>query len=114
MDGGWPGKPQSPIAIQISRPRRRPEPVAAFPTRSPRAAAAALATECTRMVAILICAPVTASCSRRQVLLNASDADLIAIPTNTAKLPAATGSVGVPVAFYPATQASPISEGAVS
>jgi rubrerythrin len=49
-----------------------------------------------------------------QALLKANDADLIAIPTDAAKLPAAAGSVGIPVAFYPTTKASPISEGAVS
>jgi hypothetical protein len=49
-----------------------------------------------------------------QALLNANDPDLIAIPTDAAKLPAAAGSVGIPVAFYPTTNASPISEGAVS
>ena len=49
-----------------------------------------------------------------QALLNANDADLVAIPTDVTKLPAAVGSVGIPVAFYPTTKASPISEGAVS
>lgn len=49
-----------------------------------------------------------------QALLKADDADLIAIPTDAAKLPAAAGSVGIPVAFYPTTLASPTSEGAVS
>ncbi|WP_034260850.1 ferritin-like domain-containing protein [Actinospica robiniae] len=49
-----------------------------------------------------------------QALMNANDADLITIPTDAAKLPAAAGSVGIPVAFYPTTKASPISEGAVS
>ena len=48
-----------------------------------------------------------------QALLAGNDADLIAIPTDPAKLPAAAGSVGIPVAFYPTTLASPISEGAV-
>lgn len=48
-----------------------------------------------------------------QALLAANAADLIAIPTDPAKLPAAAGSVGIPVAFYPTTLASPISEGAV-
>jgi rubrerythrin len=49
-----------------------------------------------------------------QALLNANDADLIAIPTDASKLPAAAGSVGIPASFYPTTNASPISEGAVS
>ncbi len=49
-----------------------------------------------------------------QALLNANEADLIAIPTDAAKLPAAAGSVGIPDAFYPTTNASPTSEGAVS
>lgn len=49
-----------------------------------------------------------------QALLNANDADLVAIPTDAAKLPDAAGSVGIPDTFYPTTKASPISEGAVS
>lgn len=49
-----------------------------------------------------------------QALLNANDSSLIAIPTDAAKLPAAAGSVGIPVAFYPTSNASPTSEGAVS
>ena len=49
-----------------------------------------------------------------QALLAGGDADLIAIPAQLAKLPAAAGSVGFPDAFYPTTNASPISEGAVS
>ncbi len=49
-----------------------------------------------------------------QALLKADDADLIAIPTNVAQLPAAAGNVGIPVAFYPTSEASPTSEGAVS
>lgn len=48
-----------------------------------------------------------------QALLAGNMADLIAIPTNAAKLPAAAGSVGFPDAFYPTMSASPISEGAV-
>lgn len=39
--------------------------------------------------------------------------NLVAIPTNVAELPSATGSVGFPIAFYPTQAASPISEGAV-
>jgi rubrerythrin len=49
-----------------------------------------------------------------QALLAGGGADLIAIPTNAAKLPAAAGSVGFPDAFYSTTSASPTSEGAVS
>ena len=49
-----------------------------------------------------------------QALLAGNDADLIAIPTQPAKLPAAAGSVGFPDAFYPTTSASPTDEGAVS
>jgi rubrerythrin len=48
-----------------------------------------------------------------QALLAGNDAALIAIPTDAAKLPAAAGSVGFPYAFYPTTNASPTSEGAV-
>ncbi|MEE4545144.1 ferritin-like domain-containing protein [Streptomyces sp. V4-01] len=48
-----------------------------------------------------------------QALLAGNMANLIAIPTDVAKLPAAAGSVGFPNAFYPTTNASPISEGAV-
>jgi rubrerythrin len=49
-----------------------------------------------------------------QALLAGGAADLIAIPTDAAKLPAAAGSVGFPDAFYSTTSASPTSEGAVS
>ena len=49
-----------------------------------------------------------------QALLAGGDADLIAIPTKPASLPAAAGSVGFPAAFYSTASASPISEGAVS
>ncbi|QNA76203.1 ferritin-like domain-containing protein [Streptomyces sp. So13.3] len=48
-----------------------------------------------------------------QALLAGNLPDLIAIPTDAAKLPAAAGSVGFPDAFYPTKNASPISEGAV-
>lgn len=48
-----------------------------------------------------------------QALLAGNMSDLIAIPTDVAKLPAAAGSVGFPNAFYPTTNASPITEGAV-
>jgi rubrerythrin len=48
-----------------------------------------------------------------QALLAGNMANLIAIPTDVDKLPAAAGSAGFPNAFYPTTNASPISEGAV-
>ncbi|MDI5973314.1 transglutaminase family protein [Streptomyces sp. SL13] len=48
-----------------------------------------------------------------QALLAGSLGDLVAIPTNAAKLPSAAGSVGFPAAFYPTRSASPITEGAV-
>ena len=48
-----------------------------------------------------------------QALLAANEADLIALPPDAAKLPAAAGSVGFPDAFYPTKDASPTSEGAV-
>jgi hypothetical protein len=47
-------------------------------------------------------------------LLAAGAPQLIALsPTNVTKLPAAAGSVGIPYAFWPISQASPASEGAV-
>ncbi|AUG75689.1 hypothetical protein CFP65_0740 [Kitasatospora sp. MMS16-BH015] len=48
-----------------------------------------------------------------QALLAGNAADLITIPVDPAKLPAAAGSVGFPDAFYQTDSASPISEGAV-
>jgi rubrerythrin len=48
-----------------------------------------------------------------QALLTANMADLIAIPTDVAKLPATVGNAGIPDAFYPTKLASPITEGAV-
>lgn len=48
-----------------------------------------------------------------QALLADNLGDLVAIPTDVAKLPAAIGSVGFPNAFYPTKNASPITEGAV-
>ncbi|WP_446041331.1 ferritin-like domain-containing protein [Streptomyces sp. SID1121] len=48
-----------------------------------------------------------------QSLLASGDDSLIAIPTDVAKLPAAVGTVGIPDTFYPTTNASPITEGAV-
>ncbi|HEY3482091.1 MAG TPA: ferritin-like domain-containing protein [Streptomyces sp.] len=47
-----------------------------------------------------------------QALLAGNMPELIAIPTDVAKLPAAAGSVGFPDAFYPTRNASPITEGA--
>lgn len=46
-------------------------------------------------------------------LLAANMPELIAIPTNLAKLPAAAGSVAFPKPFEPTTMASPPAEGAV-
>ncbi|MEN8651672.1 ferritin-like domain-containing protein [Streptomyces sp. 21So2-11] len=48
-----------------------------------------------------------------QALLAAGLPELVAIPTDAAKLPAAAGEVGFPDAFYPTKDASPVSEGAV-
>ncbi|WP_254898086.1 ferritin-like domain-containing protein [Kitasatospora sp. NA04385] len=48
-----------------------------------------------------------------QALLAGNAADLITIPVDPAKLPAAAGSVGFPDAFYKTENASPIDEGAV-
>ncbi len=48
-----------------------------------------------------------------QALLKGGAADLIALPPDTAKLPAAAGSVGFPDAFYPTSKAAPVAEGAV-
>jgi Ferritin-like domain len=49
-----------------------------------------------------------------QALLNANDAQLIALPPNAADLPAAAGSVGFPQAFFPTDMARPATEGATS
>jgi Ferritin-like domain len=48
-----------------------------------------------------------------QALLKGGAPQLIALPPNAAKLPAAAGSVGFPDAFYPTSMASPVTEGAV-
>ncbi|WP_037606761.1 ferritin-like domain-containing protein [Streptacidiphilus rugosus] len=48
-----------------------------------------------------------------QALLTGGHPELITIPVDPFKLPAAAGSVGFPDAFYPTKNASPISEGAV-
>ncbi len=48
-----------------------------------------------------------------QALLADGAADLVAIPVDPAKLPAAAGSAGIPDTFCSTTDAMPISEGAV-
>jgi hypothetical protein len=48
-----------------------------------------------------------------QALLAGGAPELIAIPTDVAKLPAAAGSIGFPDSFYPTKNASPNTEGAV-
>jgi hypothetical protein len=48
-----------------------------------------------------------------KALLAGGAADLIALPPDATKLPAAAGSVGFPNAFYPTTDARPATEGAV-
>jgi hypothetical protein len=48
-----------------------------------------------------------------KALLAGGAADLITLPPDAAKLPAAAGSVGFPDAFYPTTDARPANEGAV-
>jgi hypothetical protein len=48
-----------------------------------------------------------------QALLAGNSADLIALPPDGAKLPAAAGSVGFPDSFYATDKASPADEGAV-
>jgi hypothetical protein len=48
-----------------------------------------------------------------KALVAGGAADLIALPPDAAKLPAAAGSVGFPNAFYPTTNARPATEGAV-
>jgi hypothetical protein len=48
-----------------------------------------------------------------QALVGAGAADLITLPPDAAKLPAAAGSVGFPNAFFPTTDARPANEGAV-
>lgn len=48
-----------------------------------------------------------------QALLNGGAPELITLPPNAAKLPAAAGSVGFPDAFYPTKSASPVTEGVV-
>jgi hypothetical protein len=48
-----------------------------------------------------------------KALLAGGAVDLIALPPDAAKLPAAAGSVGFPNAFYPTKDARPANEGAV-
>lgn len=48
-----------------------------------------------------------------KALLAGGAADLIALPPDAAKLPAAAGSIGFPDSFYPTTNARPATEGAV-
>ena len=48
-----------------------------------------------------------------QALLKGGHPELIALPPNAAKLPAAAGSVGFPDTFFPTRAASPATEGAV-
>lgn len=48
-----------------------------------------------------------------QSLLIGGTPELIGIPANTEKLPAAVGGAGFPDAFYPTKDASPVKEGAV-
>ncbi|MGH3867300.1 MAG: ferritin-like domain-containing protein [Pseudonocardiaceae bacterium] len=48
-----------------------------------------------------------------QALVKANEPQLIALPPDAAKLPAAAGSVGFPDSFYPSTMAVPVEEGAV-
>jgi hypothetical protein len=48
-----------------------------------------------------------------QALLKGGAPQLIALPPDAAKLPAAAGSVGFPDAFLPTTNAAPVAQGAV-
>jgi hypothetical protein len=48
-----------------------------------------------------------------QALVKGGAPQLIALPPDAAKLPAAAGSVGFPDAFYPTSMAAPVTEGAV-
>jgi hypothetical protein len=48
-----------------------------------------------------------------QALLKGGAPQLIALPPDAAKLPAAAGSVGFPDAFFPTTNAAPVAQGAV-
>ncbi|MGH3546532.1 MAG: ferritin-like domain-containing protein [Pseudonocardiaceae bacterium] len=48
-----------------------------------------------------------------QALVKANEPQLIALPPDAAKLPAAAGSVGFPDTFYSTTMAAPVDEGAI-
>ncbi len=48
-----------------------------------------------------------------QALLKGGAPQLIALPPDAAKLPAAAGSVGFPDSFFPVTNAAPVAQGAV-
>lgn len=48
-----------------------------------------------------------------QALVKANAPQLIALPPDLTKLPAAAGSVGMPDTFYPTTMAAPVEEGAI-
>ena len=48
-----------------------------------------------------------------QALLKGGAPQLIALPPDAAKLPAAAGSVGFPDSFFPTSNAAPVAEGAV-
>jgi hypothetical protein len=48
-----------------------------------------------------------------QALVKANQPQLIALPPDLTKLPAAAGSVGFPDTFYPTTMAAPVEEGAI-
>ncbi|MGH3782238.1 MAG: ferritin-like domain-containing protein [Pseudonocardiaceae bacterium] len=48
-----------------------------------------------------------------QALVKANAAQLITLPPDLTKLPAAAGSVGFPDTFYPTTMAAPVEEGAI-
>ncbi|MGH3848713.1 MAG: ferritin-like domain-containing protein, partial [Pseudonocardiaceae bacterium] len=48
-----------------------------------------------------------------QALIKGGAPDLIALPPDAAKLPAAAGSVGFPDSFYSTSMAAPVDEGAV-
>ena len=48
-----------------------------------------------------------------QTLLKGGAPQLIALPPDAAKLPAAAGSVGFPDGFFPTSMAAPVAQGAV-
>jgi hypothetical protein len=48
-----------------------------------------------------------------QALLKGGAPQLIALPPDAAKLPAAAGSVGFPDSFFPTMAAAPVAQGAV-